>query len=74
MTSWPSVGVVLPTHDRPGPLRTALAAVFAQDYPGQLRAVVIYDRAEPDLGLADGDRVRVAVNARTPGLASPPCG
>ena len=69
MTGWPSVGVVLPTHDRPGPLRTALAAVLAQDYPGQLRAVVIYDRAEPDPRLADGDRVRVAVNARTPGLA-----
>ena len=69
MTGWPSVGVVLPTHDRPGPLRTALAAVLAQDYPGQVSAVVVYDRAEPDLGLADGDRVRVAVNARTPGLA-----
>jgi len=69
VTGWPSVGVVLPTHDRPGPLRTALAAVLAQDYPGQVSAVVVYDRAEPDLGLADGDRVRVAVNARTPGLA-----
>jgi len=69
VTGWPSVGVVLPTHDRPGPLRTALAAVLAQDYPGQLRVVVIYDRAEPDLRLADGDRVRVATNARTPGLA-----
>ena len=66
---WPSVGVVLPTHDRPGPLRAALAAVLAQVYPGQLRAVVVYDRAEPDLGLAGGDRVRVAVNTRTPGLA-----
>ena len=35
VTVWPSVGVVLPTHDRPGPLRTALAAVLAQDYPGE---------------------------------------
>ena len=69
MTGWPSVGVVLPTHDRPGPLRTALAAVLAQDYPGQISAVVVYDRAEPDPRLADGDRVRVAANARTPGLA-----
>ena len=69
MTGWPSVGVVLATHDRPGPLRTALAAVLAQEYSGPLCAVVVYDRAEPDLGLADGDRVRVAVNARTPGLA-----
>jgi glycosyltransferase involved in cell wall biosynthesis len=69
VTGWPSVGVVLPTHDRPGPLRTALAAVLAQDYPGQISAVVVYDRAEPDQRLADGDRVRVAANARTPGLA-----
>jgi len=69
VTGWPSVGVVLPAHDRPGPLRTALAAVLAQEYPGQLRAVVVYDRAEPDPGLAGGDRVRVAVNTRTPGLA-----
>jgi glycosyltransferase involved in cell wall biosynthesis len=69
MTAWPSVGVVVPTHNRLGPLRTALAAVLAQDYPGPLRAVVVYDRAEPDPGLADGDRVTVAVNDRTPGLA-----
>jgi glycosyltransferase involved in cell wall biosynthesis len=69
MTAWPSVGVVLPAHNRPAALRTALAAVLAQDYPGELRAVVIYDRAEPDQRLADGDRVRVAVNTRTPGLA-----
>jgi glycosyltransferase involved in cell wall biosynthesis len=69
MTGWPSVGVVIPTHDRPGPLRTALAAVLAQDYPGQLRVVVVYDRAEPGTRLADDDRVTVIVNTRTPGLA-----
>ncbi len=69
MTAWPSVGVVMPTHDRPGPLRAALAAVIAQEYPGPLRAVVVYDRAEPDSRLADGDCVMVAANARTPGLA-----
>ncbi len=69
MTGWPSVGVVVPTHDRPGPLRTALAAVLAQDYPGQLRAVIVHDRAEPDFELADGDRVTVTANTRTPGLA-----
>jgi glycosyltransferase involved in cell wall biosynthesis len=63
------VGVVLPTRDRPGPLRAALAAALAQDYPGALRAVVVYDQAEPDPRLADGDRVTVAGNTRTPGLA-----
>lgn len=67
MTGWPSVGVVIPTRDRPGPLRTAVDAVLAQDYPGPVRAVVVYDRAEPDL--PPGDRVAVTVNDRTPGLA-----
>ena len=69
MTAWPSVGVIVPTHNRPGPLRTALAAVLAQEYPGRLRAVVVHDRTEPDTALADGDRVTVTTNARTPGLA-----
>ena len=67
MTGWPSVGVVIPTHDRPGPLRAALAAVHAQDYLGQVQVVVVYDRAEPDL--EPNDRVAVLVNGRTPGLA-----
>jgi glycosyltransferase involved in cell wall biosynthesis len=62
------VGLVVPTRNRPGPLRSALAAALAQDYPGPLRAVVVYDRAEPDPALAS-DRVTVMANARTPGLA-----
>jgi glycosyltransferase involved in cell wall biosynthesis len=69
MTGWPSVGVVLPTHNRPGPLRTALAGILAQDYPGQVRVVIVYDRAEPDRDLAEDSRVTVTVNSRTPGLA-----
>jgi glycosyltransferase involved in cell wall biosynthesis len=69
VTGWPSVGVVLPTHNRPGPLRAALAAVLAQEYPGELRAVIVYDRAEPDPRLAGDERVTVTVNSRTPGLA-----
>jgi glycosyltransferase involved in cell wall biosynthesis len=67
--SWPSVGVVVPTRDRPGPLRAALAAIAGQDYPGEVRTVVVYDQAEPDLSLADGERVRVLANDRKPGLA-----
>ena len=69
MSAWPSVGVILPTHDRPALLRVALSSVLAQDYPGDLRVVVIHDRSEPDQSLADGDRVRVLANTRTPGLA-----
>lgn len=67
----PSVGVVLPTHDRPRLLRRALESVLAQDYPGELRAVVVHDRpgpSGPDRSLA-GDRVEVVANSRTPGLA-----
>jgi glycosyltransferase involved in cell wall biosynthesis len=64
----PSVGVVLPTRDRPELLRRALDSVLAQKYEGELRAVVVYDRAEPDKGLV-GDRVDVIENTRTPGLA-----
>jgi glycosyltransferase involved in cell wall biosynthesis len=65
---WPSVGVVLPTHNRPELLRKALDAVLAQEYEGELRVVVVYDRAEPDRTLVS-DRVAVTVNTRTPGLA-----
>ncbi len=64
----PSVGVVIPTHNRPELLRAALESVLAQEYGGPLRVVVVYDRAEPDRSLA-GDRVQVMANARTPGLA-----
>ena len=69
MSEWPSVGVILPARDRPEQLHAALAAVLAQDYPGQLRAVVIYDRSEPAPGVVDNGRVRVLSNARAPGLA-----
>ena len=65
---WPSVGVVIPTHNRPDQLRAALSAVRAQDYPGRVRTVVVFDRSEPDATLARPDVVVVA-NKRTPGLA-----
>jgi glycosyltransferase involved in cell wall biosynthesis len=69
MNSWPSVGVVLPTRDRPELLRVALKAVLGQDYPGDIHAVVVFDQAEPDETLAADQGVRVLANARTPGLA-----
>lgn len=72
MTSHPSVGVVIPTRNRPALLRRALAAARTQDYAGRLTVVVVYDQAEPDLSLADPTGpcpVRVLTNERTPGLA-----
>lgn len=69
MSVWPSVGVVVPTRDRPASLRAALAGVRAQDYPGQVSVVIVYDQARPDERLADGAGVTVTGNTRTPGLA-----
>jgi glycosyltransferase involved in cell wall biosynthesis len=69
MTGLPSVGVVVPTRDRPGELRAALAAIDAQDYAGETKVVIVFDQAEPDLSFADGDRVRALANDRSPGLA-----
>jgi cellulose synthase/poly-beta-1,6-N-acetylglucosamine synthase-like glycosyltransferase len=69
--AWPSVGVVIATRNRPNLLRRALESVRLQDYPGPLRVVVVFDRTEPDWGLAcSGDRpVLVMENWRTPGGA-----
>ena len=68
---WPSVGVVIPTWDRPGLLRRAVAAVLDQDYPGPLRVLVCFDRSTPDpaLATAGGRPVQVLANWRTPGIA-----
>jgi glycosyltransferase involved in cell wall biosynthesis len=67
----PSVGVVIPTRNRPHLLRRAIDGVLAQDYPGPVRAVVVYDQAPVDHRLAKGgDRPLVVLaNCRTPGLA-----
>ena len=68
MSEWPSVAVVIPTRHRPAQLRQAIASVLAQDYPGRLDVVVVFDGAPVDERLADGSRVRVLANDRTPGL------
>jgi glycosyltransferase involved in cell wall biosynthesis len=67
----PALSVVITTRDRPVLLRQAIAAVERQRYEGVIETVVVFDQSEPDHSLerTDGDRpVRVAVNARTPGL------
>jgi glycosyltransferase involved in cell wall biosynthesis len=79
VTDWPSVGVVIPTHDRPQQMRAALRSVLTQFYPGELEVVVVFDRAKPAEGLeaelngGSGEAakrpVRVVRNERTPGLA-----
>jgi glycosyltransferase involved in cell wall biosynthesis len=68
---WPSIGIVVPTRNRPTLLRRALAGIDAQDYPGPLRTIVVYDGTEPEWLLArSGARpVMVLANWRAPGLA-----
>ncbi|MDP8977803.1 MAG: glycosyltransferase family 2 protein [Actinomycetota bacterium] len=68
---WPGVSVLIPTRDRPRLLRETLAAVAAQDYPGPLECVVVFDQSTPDPTLEDraGLPTRVLPNERTPGLA-----
>jgi glycosyltransferase involved in cell wall biosynthesis len=69
--NWPSVGVVIPTRNRPELVRKSIAAVREQRYPGELKILLVYDQTEPDHRLAatDGVRVLVLTNARTAGLA-----
>ncbi len=68
---WPSIGVVVPTAGGDRPLPVTLAAIEAQDYPGRLRTIVVYDDAAPDWLLARFiPRPRmVLANWRTPGVA-----
>jgi glycosyltransferase involved in cell wall biosynthesis len=66
------VSVVIATHDRRQLLARAIAAVRAQDHPGTVECVVVFDQAEPDTALARADPRRPVVvigNDRTPGLA-----
>ncbi len=68
------LSVVISTHARPRELREAIAAVRAQDHPGPIETLVVWDKAEiePDLAVDPADDphrpVRVLNNDRTPGL------
>lgn len=67
----PSVTVLVPTHERPEKMRRALRSVAAQEYPGVLKVVVVFDRSEPDPSLVEEFAplpVTVLANNRTPGL------
>ncbi len=68
----PEVDVVVPTRDRPELLRLTVDAILAQDYPGVVRVIVVFDQSEPDLTLVRADPQRpvlVISNNRRPGLA-----
>jgi glycosyltransferase involved in cell wall biosynthesis len=68
----PLVSVIVPTRDRPEMLRRTLDAIVAQDYPGDVEVLVVFDQSEPDRTIEqNGARrsVRTLRNTRTPGLA-----
>jgi glycosyltransferase involved in cell wall biosynthesis len=67
-----SVTVIIATRNRPDMVREAIAAVWAQDHPGSIEVVVVFDQSEPDASMAaDGTnrRTRVIRNTRSAGLA-----
>lgn len=71
-STWPTVGVVIPTHARPQLMRKALDSVLNQTYEGVIDIVVVFDRTDPDLGIeleTPVRHVRAIANARGPGLA-----
>jgi glycosyltransferase involved in cell wall biosynthesis len=68
----PPVSVVVPTRDRPEPLRRAVTAILGQTYRGPVECVVVYDQSDPELSWPEpppGRRLIVVRNQRTPGLA-----
>jgi glycosyltransferase involved in cell wall biosynthesis len=69
---WPMVSVVVPTVNRPDQLRRAVETILAQDYPGELECIIVFDGTEPaapDLPVPARRQVRTLVNNRTKGLA-----
>ncbi len=77
MTWLPDVDVVIATRDRPELVRASIHAIFASDYPGAVRVLVVYDQSEPDPTLeadlapsiSDSRSLKLLQNSRTPGLA-----
>ena len=68
---WPSVTAVVPTHARPQLVRETIRSIAAQEYPGRLDVVVVFDRADPDESLVHefpDTELRVIRNDRMPGL------
>lgn len=69
--SFPSVGVVVPAHDRRELLLKTLRAIKAQDYQGPLEILIVYDKKTPDDAMqAEFAELEIewTPNSRTPGL------
>lgn len=69
---WPTVTAVIPTAGRPELLRRAVEAVVAQDYPGDVECLIVFDGIDvsvPDVATRPGRVVTGLANSRTRGLA-----
>jgi len=69
---WPSVSVVVPTHNRPELMAKAVRSILEQDYPGAIECIVVFDKAEPTpvpVHVGANRTLRTIANDRTPGLA-----
>jgi glycosyltransferase involved in cell wall biosynthesis len=69
---FPSVSVVIPTHDRPDYVRNAVRSVLEQDYAGPVEAVVVFDNSDPieidaPIGMPAARSVSTLTNTRKPG-------
>lgn len=65
------LSVIISTYARPVQVREAIAAVRAQDHPGPIETIVVWDKNEPEWELADDDPhrpVRILFNDRGNGL------
>ena len=73
-----TVSVIVATRSRPGLMRAAVRSILAQDYPGAIEVVVVFDQTPVDVqvpeeftgaGEAGPRRVVIRANDRSPGLA-----
>lgn len=65
------LSVVISTYARPVQVREAIDAIRAQDHPGAIETIVVWDKNEPEWDLADDDPhrpVRILANDHGNGL------
>ena len=71
MPELPTVSVIVATRDRPGLLERAVGSILAQDYPGEIECLVVYDHVEErkfEVPAGPGRTVRFIGNTHRPGL------
>jgi glycosyltransferase involved in cell wall biosynthesis len=68
---YPTVSAVVATRDRPGLLERAVAGILAQDYPGEIECIVVYDHVdvrEFDMPGGPGRSLKFIGNSHRQGL------